>query len=63
MALVADGGRTHVWVSSPIRACVEGLLGREVNGSRVPGEPYGSDVLRDCAWLTIELKSGEPRDT
>ena len=28
MALVADCGGTHVWVSSPIRACVEGLLGR-----------------------------------
>ena len=28
-ALVADGGGTHVWVSPPIRACVEGLLGRK----------------------------------
>ena len=35
MALVADGSGTHVWVSSPIRGCVEGLLGRKVkSGTR-----------------------------
>ena len=67
MALVADGGGKQVWVSSPIRAGVEAAGTRTVEGLRAHGEqrrkPYKSDVLRDSAWLCIEMKSGEPRNS